>query len=375
MPATYRKWVCAKPLAGGVLTVDNFALHEEPMPQLADGEALARVRLINVHSATRTRMSSGMTQIGATDGTNYACAEIVSSRDPAFREGDVIACQAGWQEYQIVRSADPAIGYGPITPAAREINGTNSQWTYCFRPALAAKWPPGVLMDVFGTSGMTAWFGMRECGPVEPGETVVVAGASGSVGALVVQIAREQGARIIGIAGGPEQCEWVKTALGALDCLDYRAADFDAQLARTCPDGVHIFSDGVGGALTLSVVPHLREHGRLFSYGSAASFYDDLVDRVKPTGDRPAASLRQAFGITPPIEALIEARKLKVACWIVDQFYHQRLEAEDALDQMLRAGQLHPVNTVVAGFENLPEAIVNLYRQPRRGKLQIAFVI
>jgi len=343
------------------------------MPDLAEGEALARIRLINVHSATRTRMSSGMTALGETDRTNYACAEVVRSRDPAFREGDVIACQAGWQEYQIVRSADPCIGYGPISPAARVVNGTNSQWTYCFRPQLAARWSPDVLMDVFGTSGMTAWFGLRECGPVQPGETVVVAGASGSVGALAAQIARYRGARVIGIAGGAEQCAWVKAALGAYACVDYRAGGVGDQLSAMCPDGIDLFSDGIGGALTETVTPLLRVGGRLFSYGSAASFYDNPSDTEKPTGNRSAASLRQAFGISAGVEKMIAARRLKVACWIVDQFYHGRLEAEDALQQMLLSGDLRSINTVVAGFENLPQAISDLYRHSRRGKLQIAF--
>lgn len=374
MSATCRKWVYARPLTDGALSPGHFMMQEAPLPELANGEALARIRLINVHSATRTRMTSGMTVLGDTDKTNYACAEIVRSRDPVFREGDVIACQAGWQDYQIVRSADPCIGYGPISPAARALNRTNSQWTYAFRPEIAAAWPDDVLMDMFGTSGMTAWFGMRECGPLRPGETVLVAGASGSVGALVAQIAQNRGCRVIGIAGGAEQCAWVVQRFGIAACLDYRAPDFASQLAQACSDGVDVFSDGVGGELTRLAAPLIRPGGRMFSYGGAAAFYEGAADQEKPSGDRPASSLRQAFGIGPDIEDIVAARQIRVACWIVDQFYGERLDAEDALAQMMRDGRLHPVSNLVRGFENLPQAICDLYRFPRRGKLQISFV-
>lgn len=372
MANTCRKWVYALPIVGDAVSPSNFSVREEALPELREGEALARIHLINVHSATRARMTSGMTALGETDRTNYARAEIIQSRDPAFREGDVIACQSGWQDHQIVRSADPAIGYGPITAAARKLNNTSSQWTYAFRPELVAEWPASTMMDVFGTSGMTAWFGMRECGPLQRGETVVVAGASGSVGALVAQIAQDRGCRVIGIAGGDAQCIWVKESFGIAACLDYRAADFPSQLTLACRDGVDVFSDGIGGALTQQVAPLLNTGGRLFSYGSAAAFYDGAVQE-QPSGARPAQSLRQAFGISPEIESIIAARQIRAECWIVDQFYHERLEAEDALAQMMREQRLQPVSTVVAGFSQLPDAISNLYRYPRRGKLQISF--
>src|SRR6266436_10148431 len=104
-----------------------------------------------------------------------------------FGEGDVIACQAGWQDYQIVSSEDGSVGYGPASELVKALNGTSSQWSYVFRPAMVKMWPPEVLMEMFGTSGMTAYFGMRECGPLMPRDGVAVAGTTGSVGSIAAQ--------------------------------------------------------------------------------------------------------------------------------------------------------------------------------------------
>jgi NADPH-dependent curcumin reductase len=112
MPNSYRRrWIYAKGMVENALGVEQFELREQPMPELKDGQALVRVKLINVHSSTRLRMALGMTALGDTEYSNYACAEVVQSRDATFKEGDVIACQAGWQDYQIISSADAAIGY------------------------------------------------------------------------------------------------------------------------------------------------------------------------------------------------------------------------------------------------------------------------
>jgi NADPH-dependent curcumin reductase len=366
MRQTFRQWALARPLAAGEqLTPGHFARRELPMPDIAAGEALVRVRLINVHSRTRQRILAGDTRLGETDPSNYACAQVIRSRDPAFREGDVIACQAGWQDHAIVRSGDSAIGYGPITAAARALNGTNSQWTYAFRPALAERWPADVLMDVFGTSGMTAWFGLRECGPVGPSDHVLVGGASGSVGALFSQLARNAGARVIGLAGGADRCEWVTASLGIADCLDYRAADFAARLAAAFPEGIDLFSDGIGGDLTALAIARMNPGARLFSYGSSAAFYG--------AGAVAGRTLRERFGVTAALEPAIAQNGIRVACWIVDQFYGERRAAEDALAALLEEGSLQPVNTLVRGFDRLPGAIANLYARPRQGKLQISF--
>lgn len=368
MPSTFRQWTYARPMQDDVVDAGCFVLQDLPLPPLAEGQALVRVKLINIHSNTRMRMALGAIPLGQTDPASYACAEVVESRDPNFKVGDVIACQAGWQDYAVVSSRDAAIGYGPATEATKALNRTNSQWTYVFRPSLAQMWTPDVLMDVFGTSGTTAWFGMQQCGPILPSETVLVAGVTGSVGSLVAQIARAAGARVVGLAGSPAKCVWAKQMLGIAECVDYRGADLADSIRAAALSGIDVFSDGAGGELTKTIVSSMKENGRLFSYGMTSAFYASRLSR--PAGKRP---LRQTFGISDEVESLLAGRNIRSECWIVDAFYDQRLKAEDGLAQLMSSGALKPINTVIDGFQQLPEAIAGLYNTQSSGKLQVRF--
>lgn len=368
MRTKYRQWIFAKPMVDDALGLEQFALRELPLPELEDGQALVRVKLLNIHSGTRWRMASGMTRIGATDPSNYACAEVVQSRDSTFKEGDVIACQAGWQEYQIVSSNDVSVGYGPANELVKALNGTNSQWNYVFRPALVKMWPPEVLMEMFGTSGMTAYFGMRECGPLMPKDSVAVAAATGSVGSIVAQLAKIAGCYVVGFGGGADRCNWVLDTLGIDKCIDYRGGDFQERLKAAFPSGIDVYSDGVGGVLTETVAGIMNQNSRLFSYGSAAALYADRLD--SPPAQ---VSLRQRFGISEAVENILKQRNIKSEVWIVDALYHERLKAEDDLSRHLLSGALKPITNVIDGFENLPKAIVDLYQTTRAGKLQVRF--
>jgi NADPH-dependent curcumin reductase CurA len=370
MTTTFRQWIHARPMTADTIDLAQFAIRTLPVPVLQEGEALVRVKLINLHSATRTRMARGTVPVGETDSSNYACAEVLASRDPAFAVGDVVACQAGWQELQVIRSADGNLsGYPSPSDGVKALNRTNSQWCYVFRKDLAKRWPPEVLMEMFHSSGMTAYFGLRQCGPIGPGSQVAVAAASGSVGAIAAQLAKIAGARVIGFAGGIDRCRWVTQTLGIDGCIDYRAADFEAQLDAAFPEGVDVFSDGVGGAMTRMLVTRMKHGGRILSYGSAGAFYADRL--ATPSGEK--FSLRHAFGLTDEVEELLRQREVRAEAWLVSDFYAERLEAEDALSELLEAGRIQPIHHVVEGFERLPGAIVDLYREPHAGKVQVRF--
>ena len=356
-------------MVGDVLTLEQFELRESPIPELKRGQALVRVKLINIHSATRSRMANGTTKLGETDRTNYACAEVLQSRDQAFKEGDIIACQAGWQDYQVLSSADESVGYGPASELVKALNGTNSHWNYVFRPAMVKMWSPEILMDVFGTSGMTAYFGMRECGPLMPRDAVAVAGATGSVGSIVAQLARSAGCRVVGFAGGEERCRWLRDVVGIDGAIDYRATDFEDRLRGAFPDGIDVYSDGIGGTLTETTVKVMNRNARLLSYGSAAALYAESLEESR----RRPSSLRQAFGVIGNVEQIVKQRNIKVEAWIVHAFYHERLKAEDDLSRLLLSGQLKASSNVVEDFEQLPRAIVSLYASARSGKLQVKF--
>ncbi len=365
VPDSYRLWTYARPIEAGFGPA-NLAMQTLPLPALQDGDALVRVRLLNPHPGARFRMQIGLVPLGATDESNFAYGEVIASRNPVFRVGDMVACQAGWQDYAIIRSDQESVGYGPASGAVCALNRTRSQWTYVMRPELVAAHPLDTLKEVFGTSGMTAWFGLRACAPMGPGVNVAVAGMTGSVGHLVAQIASAAGCNVVGFGGGPERCRRISDLIG-VDCLDYRAPDFLDQLRAAFPDGIDIFSDGIGGPMTEAIVPLMKRGGRLLAYGCA----DDLHASGNP-GER-GPTLRQQFGVSDTVEAIVAERDIRVECWIVHDFYHERIEAEDALDTLLRAGAIKPVVTVVEGFEQLPQAIMALYDPAALSKVQAWF--
>jgi len=368
MPQTFRQWIYAKPLVNDTVELEQFEMRECAIPELEPGQALVRVILVNVHSAARMRMAKGVTKLGETDLSNYACAVVIKSRDPAFNEGDVITCQTGWQDYQVISSSDGAIGYPSPSELVKALNGTNSQWTYKFRPELVKMWSPAVLLEMFGTSGMTAYFGARECGPLMPSDKVAVAGTSGSVGSIAAQLAKIAGSYVVGFAGGSDRCQWVVDTLGIDRCIDYRSDNLKAEIAEAFPEGIDVYSDGVGGALTEAVVGLMNRNARMVSYGAAASLYAEKLD-----SSAGPATLRQMVGITDEIEKILRERNIKSEAWIVDAFYHERLRAEDDLSRLMLAGRLKPISNVVAGFENLPSAIVEMYRSGHAGKQQVEF--
>jgi NADPH-dependent curcumin reductase CurA len=338
LPKSYRQWVFAKPISGSPLGREHFQLRHLPMPEPSTGQALVRILLVNIHSAARQRMLGGATKLGNTDPTNYACAEVIQSCDP------------------------------PASELAKAVHDTNSQWTYVFRPVLVKLWSPSVLMEMFGTSGMTAYFGMRECGPLMPRDHVAVAGSSGSVGSIAAQLAKIAGARVVGFAGGAERCRWVVDTLGIDGCIDYLADDLDARLQRAFPVGIDVFSDGVGGRVTDAVLRLMNQDGRMLSYGAGAALYSDA-----PSLPVPGSSLRRMVGITEAMERILRERNIKSEAWIVDAFYHERLRAEDDLSRLMLMGRLKPVTHVIDGFDHLPDAIADLYRSGRSGKLQVQF--
>jgi len=369
LPQSFGQWVLRCTVDDGQLEPYHFQHLRLSMPTLQDGQALVRVRLINIHSATRLRIARRSIAIGETDPNNYALGEVVLSRDPAFAVGAVVACQAGWQEYQVISSRDLPVGFSEPSAVVKALNRTNSPWTYAFRSSIASMWPPHTLMEVLGTSGMTAWFGMREYGPLMPRDAVAVAATTGSVGSIVAQLAKAAGCRVVGFAGGPERCEWVLDTLRIDGCLDYKSTSLVTDIRAAFPEGIDVFSDGVGGSLTELVTRCMNRHGRIFSYGSAAAAYASRLDA--PSSKKP--SMRVAFGLTEAVDTLLQKRNIKSGAWTVDKFYHERLTAEDDLSRLMLMGMLHPNGNVIRGFEHLPKAIVDLYRFPRAGKLQVAF--
>jgi len=209
-------------------------------------------------------------------------------------------------------------------------------------------------MSVYGIAGLTAYFGLLECGRPEPGETVVVSAAAGSVGSIVGQIAKIKGCRTVGIAGGPAKCALLTARLGFDAAVDYKAGDVRRALRAACPDGIDVYFDNVGGDIFEACLFNMANHGRIACCG-ALSQYDGAPPAHGPRG----------------IPGLIVTRRLTLRGFVVMDFDDQREKALADLHDWVGSGKLKVFEDVVEGFENLPSALVGLLAGENVGKRMV----
>src|SRR3954466_8750553 len=229
----------------------DFRIEEHEAPTPGAGEVLLRTIWLSLDPYMRGRMSDGPSYaqpvpVGGVMEAGTVC-EGVASNNPGFAVGDIVLARAGWQTHALsdgkdLRKVDPTLG--PVSTA----------------------------VGVLGMPGMTAYTGLLDIGKPQPGETVVVAAASGAVGSAVGQIAKIKGARAVGIAGGADKCRYVKEELGFDDCIDHRDPDLAARLKEACPKGIDVYFENVGGAVFDAVFPLLNDFARVPVCGLIAHY-------------------------------------------------------------------------------------------------------
>jgi hypothetical protein len=310
----------------------DFRLERLPAPEPAEGELLLEILYLSLDPYMRTRMNAGATyaetvplgavMLGAT------VARVKRSRHPGWRDGEIVLSYSGWQQYALsdgsgLRRLDPALA--PVSSA----------------------------LGVLGMTGFTAWVGLEEIGKPQPGETVVVAAASGAVGSVVGQIARLRGARVVGIAGGAAKCAWIRDELGFDAVVDHRAPDFADRLRQACPQGIDVYFENVGGAVLEAVKPLLNEFARIPVCGLIAQYNDPAADAAISLSDILFKSLTvRGFIQTDFVERYQDAFLAQGAQWIKDGVLRWR---EDVVD----------------GLENAPEAFIGLLEGKNFGKLVV----
>jgi hypothetical protein len=257
-----------------------------------------------------------------------ALAEVVDSRAPNLQPGDLVFADTGWQTWA-------------VAPARRLTK-------------LPRMEPLTHLLSVFGVAGLTAYFGLLECGRPRPGETVVVSAAAGSVGSIVGQIARIKGCRTVGIAGGPDKCFLLTDELGFDAAVDYKAGDTRRALRAACPDGIDVYFDNVGGDIFEACLFNMANHGRIACCG-AVSQYDGLAPRAGPRG----------------VPGLIVTKRLILTGFIVSDFDDKRQAALAELKSWVDSGQLRVREDVLEGLESLPAALVGLLAGENVGKRMV----
>src|SRR5580704_7504834 len=325
----------------GAPVAENFRLESRPMPVPAEGEILVRARYLSLDPYMRGRMSDAKSyakpvEIGA-PMEGETVAEVVESRNPEYRPGDLIQARIGWRTYAAIsvaglRRVDPDLA--PITTA----------------------------LGVLGMPGFTAYAGMKVIGQPKPGETVVVAAASGPVGSLVGQLAKLAGARAVGIAGGPEKCAFVKNELRFDAAIDHRAADFPAQLAAACPNGIDVYFENVGGAVWQAVLPLLNKYARVPVSGLIAQYNGtsggDGTDRLPGT-------MREILSKSLTLRGFINYD-------FAAQYYADFLRDVGA---GIADGSIRYREDIVDGLENAPEAFIGMLDGRNFGKLIVRVAV
>ena len=319
-----QQWRVARRPDGNVVP-DDFAWTERPIPEPGPGEALLRVHYLGLAPVMRMYMlggsPSGEAQLAIGDVIHgRGVAQVVRSRHPDWREGEMVQGQCGWQTYKVTA----------FTPQEKffrmPVNGL----------------PAALGSGVLGMTGLSAWAGLFPTGEPRRGDRMVLSGAAGGVGSMVAQIAANVvGCDVIGIAGGPDKCAFA-LAHGCSGVIDYKADDVAAALARLRPDGIDLYFDNVGGEILQACLERLRMHARVVLCGSISEY-------IRPGG----------FAL--PNYTRLRATDSRMAGFFVYNHLHRWAEVMAELAGWIGDGRLRPVQDMTAGFAHMPRALAQLY--------------
>jgi NADPH-dependent curcumin reductase CurA len=323
------QWRVARRPDGNVVAGD-FHYTEEEIPSPGDGEFLLKTYYINLAPVMRMYMSgdsvAGEAPLAIGDVIHArAVAEVIESNHADFQVGEFVHGQCGWQTYKVSKGT------------AQEKFRKLPQLNVSYSAALGA----------LGMTGFSAYFGFVDCGKPQIGDIVVVSGAAGGVGSQVIQIAKILGCRVIGIAGGPEKCELIRS-LGCDDAIDYKTGNIEEKIAAACPEGIDLYFDNVGGETLSAVLENLRMHSRIVLCGSISEY---LLD--------------EPFGLTNYTR--LRRTNTTMQGFFVYNHAKDFDRAERDMSEWLQAGQLRPVEHIFDGFEALPEALSSLYTGTNHG--------
>lgn len=319
-----RQWVL-KSRPDGMPTENDFELVDSPIPSPQHGELLIKSIWMSLDPYMRGRISSS--PIGGVIESE-AVGRVMESRLEGYSPGDIVRGKIGWQEYGLldVTSAFPVNpDYGPISTS----------------------------VGVLGMPGLTAYFGLLDVCEPKPGDTVVVSSASGAVGAVVGQIARIGGCRVVGIVGSDEKASYCVDELGFDACINYKTENVSEALGAAAPDGVDCYFDNVGGPITEAVMEHLAMYSRTVICGRISEYNED-----EPS-------------MGPRILRYVHSTRSRIQGFTVNQYPQRFEEGRAQLARWVKSGELKYKEDVVEGFENSPKAFIGQLSGANFGKLLV----
>jgi NADPH-dependent curcumin reductase len=310
----------------------DWTVVEKPKPVAAEGEFVVEVDYLSIDPAMRTWMNAGRSYVPPVEIGEVMRAlgigQVVESRHPGFAVGDEVSGIFGVQRYALSDGADVSKVDTTLAPAT-------------------------VHLGALGISGLTAYFGLLDIGKPEPGQTVLVSGAAGSVGSIVGQIARIKGCRAVGIAGGEQKCRWLVEEVGFDAAIDYKSADLRAELKTHAPDGIDVFFDNVGGATLEAALNRLARGARIVLCG-AVSQYNET-----PRG--PANYMQ------------LLVTRASMAGFVIFDYAERYPEGVAQLAKWLKTGELRSHEQIEHGeVSDFPDTLLKLFRGENTGKLILA---
>ncbi len=318
----------------GMVKESDFEYVEEPVGSPGDGQILVRNLYLAFEPAMRGWLNDVKSyvppvQIGEVMRASTV-GEVVESKHAGFAAGDIVSGMLGWQQYAVA-DGEPGM-MGRLTKVPEGV-------------------PPQLVLSALGGTGMTAYFGMLDVGEVKAGDTVLVSGAAGATGSVAAQIARIKGAaKVVGIAGGPEKCAWLRDEAGCDEAIDYRNEDVGKRLRQEFPKGVDLFFDNVGGDILDAALLNMAQNGRVVICGGISQYNEKEL----PSGPRNYMQ--------------IVIRRLTVKGFILVDYFHRAGEAMGELGQWVAEGKLNHAEDIQEGIENTPKTFLRLFSGKNLGK-------
>jgi NADPH-dependent curcumin reductase CurA len=313
----------------GLPKADDFEMKEESISSLEEGQLLLKAIYVSVDPYLRGKMSGTKIprfEIGAPISSKII-AEVIESRHVNFIKGEFVSHYLDWKQYNV----SDGTGLTKVDELAAPLS------TY---------------LGVLGITGLSAYFALVDIGKPKPGETLVVSGAAGAVGSIAGQIGKLMGCRVVGIVGTDDKARLIKSKFGFDEAINYKTTpDLRSAIAKSCSAGVDIYFDNVGGAISDSVIANMNTYGRVPVCGTIAS-YNDITEQLSPS-------------LLPQVVY----KFLTIQGFLIADFATRFPEALAQLATWLKSGKLNYSETIIEGFEHLPDAFIGLFEGRNEGKM------
>jgi len=315
----------------GMPDANTWALEENPIPELKDGEVLIQTHYISLDPAMRGWMNDVKSyippvQIGDVMRAGSIGEVIKVNNHPKYKVGDVLTGWGGVQQYNV----------------------TNGEGFYPVDTSLA---PMPTYIGTLGMPGMTAYFGILEVGKIKEGDVVLVSGAAGAVGSVVGQVAKIKGCKVIGIAGGAEKCKYLVEELGYDGAIDYKNENVSKGIKEHCPKGIDVYFDNVGGEILDAALARLRMHARIVICGAISQYNN--TDKIN--------------GPSNYLSLLVNRATMQGM--VVMDYAKDYREAAMNMGMWMAQGKLKSKEDIYVGIENFHDTFKRLFTGEKKGKL------